>query len=101
MNNLYFTDISGNSSDFNFYQQRDWMSESAVIDNLTYRRGEWKVELIYANKLNPLQFIKRTLSSHSCLRQAAQRAYHMRQMATKALSSATTGTLNQASISFN
>ncbi len=83
LNNLYFTDIRGDSADFSFYYNDDWLSDSAVIDKLTYCRGEWTVELVFAYTLNPIQFIKRAITSHPCPKRAAQKAYFMRRLAAK------------------
>lgn len=83
LNNLYFSDTSGQQADFGFYHNDDWLSDSAVIDNLIYHRGEWNVELVFAYTLNPLQFIKRAITSHPCPKRAAQKAYFMRRLAAK------------------
>lgn len=83
LNNLHFTERKGNLADFRIYYEDLWLSDTAVIDNLHLHKGEWEVELIFAYTVNPLQFIKRRITSHSCPKRAAQQAYYMRRLAAK------------------
>jgi len=83
LNNVHFTERKGNLSDFRLYNDDLWLSDTAVIENLHLYRGEWEVELIFAYTINPLQFIKRRITSHACPKRAAQQAHFMRRLAAK------------------
>lgn len=83
LNDAYFVDSKGNFTDFQFYHDDHWLSDSAVIDNLIYKRGEWNIELVFALHTNPLKFIKRQIMSYSCPKKATLSASLMRRMAAK------------------
>lgn len=83
LNDAYFVDTQGNINDFKFYHDDHWLSDSAVIDHLTYKKGEWNIELIFALHTNPLKFIKRQIVSYSCKKKAELTASLMRRMAAK------------------
>lgn len=83
LNSLFFTERKGNLTDFRLYYDDLWLSDTAVIENLRMYRGEWEVELIFAYTVNPLKFIKRRITSHSCPKRAAQQAHYMRRLAAK------------------
>ncbi|AFK03947.1 hypothetical protein Emtol_2812 [Emticicia oligotrophica DSM 17448] len=83
LNDTYFIDTKGNIQDFQFYHDDHWLSDSAVIDNLIYKRGEWNIELLFALHTNPLKFIKRQIMSYSCPKKATLSASLMRRMAAK------------------
>lgn len=83
LNDAYFVDSKGNINDFKFYHDDHWLSDSAVIDNLNYKKGEWNIELLFALHTNPLKFIKRQIVSYSCPKKANLSASLMRRMAAK------------------
>jgi hypothetical protein len=83
LNDAYFIDSKGNINDFQFYHDDHWLSDSAVIDNLIYKKGEWNIELVFALHNNPLKFIKRQIVSYSCPKKANLSASLMRRMAAK------------------
>ena len=83
LNSLYFSERKGNLTDFRLYYDDLWLADTAVIENLHLYRGEWEVELIFAYIANPLKFIKRRITSHSCPKRAAQQAHYMRRLAAK------------------
>lgn len=83
LNDAYFIDSKGNITDFQFYHDDHWLSDSAVIDNLIYKKGEWSIELLFALHTNPLKFIKRQIVSYSCPKKANLSASLMRRMAAK------------------
>lgn len=83
LNNLHFTERKGNLVDFTFYTDDQWLADTAVIEQLTRSKGEWQVDLLFASIHNPLKFIKRHITSHSCPKRAAQQAHYMRRLAAK------------------
>lgn len=83
LNDVYFIDSKGNINDFHFYHDDHWLSDSAVIDNLIYKKGEWHIDLLFALHTNPLKFIKRQIVSYTCQKKANLSASLMRRMAAK------------------
>ncbi len=83
LNDSYFTETKGNIQDFSFYHDDNWLSDTAVIENLTRFRGEWLVELLFALHNNPLKFIKRQIVSVPCPKRATLTASLMRRLAAK------------------
>lgn len=83
LNDLHITESKGNITDFRFYFDDLWLSDTAVIENLAYVSGQWDVELLFALHTNPLRFIKRQITSYSCLKKATLTASLMRRLAAK------------------
>lgn len=83
LNDLHFLERKGELSDFGFFNDDKWLSETAVIDNLAKVDGQWDIELLFAMHNNPLKFIKRFIVSYSCPRKANLYASIMRRQAAK------------------
>lgn len=83
MNDAFFNEKKGNSSDFRLYFDDLWLSDSAVIEKIYKSKGEWAVDLVFAHIHNPLKFIRRFIVSHPCPKRAAQKAHFMRRLAAK------------------
>ncbi|TDB60386.1 hypothetical protein [Arundinibacter roseus] len=83
MNEQYFVEKKGNLLDFRLYYDDLWLADTAVVDVVHRSKGEWAVDLIFANIHNPLKFIRRYITSHPCPKRAAQKAEFMRRLAAK------------------
>ncbi len=83
LNDLFFAERKGNSSDFRLYFDDLWLSDTAVIDDIHKSKGEWSVDLVFVSIHNPLKFIRRFIVSHPCPKRAAQKAHFMRRLAAK------------------
>ncbi|WP_159476611.1 hypothetical protein [Dyadobacter sp. 3J3] len=83
LNEQYFVEKRGNQSDFRLYFDDLWLADTAVIDDVHRSHGAWAVDLIFASIHNPLKFIKRHITTHSCPKRAAQQGEFMRRAAAK------------------
>lgn len=83
MQGLIQTDMSGVSHDISFYNEDFWLQDTAVIENLELRNGEWNIFLVFAHHNFPLKFIKRRIKNYSCPKKAAITAHYMRRQAAK------------------
>jgi len=83
LNEQYFVEKRGDRSDFRLYFDDLWLADTAVIDDVHRSRGAWAVDLIFASIHNPLKFIKRHITVHSCPKRAAQQGEFMRRVAAK------------------
>ncbi|MBX9892872.1 MAG: hypothetical protein K2Y12_11175 [Chitinophagaceae bacterium] len=77
------TDTAGLQSDISFYNEDFWLQDSAVIENIEYRNGEWNVFLVFAHQAKLLKLIKRKIKNYSCPKKAQLTAYYMRKLAAK------------------
>jgi hypothetical protein len=83
LNNQHFTDKSGDASDMDFIKEDLWLSDTAVIDILRRREGLWEIHLLFVHHQQPLKFLSRRISGHSCPKKATLMAFYMRRMAAK------------------
>ncbi len=83
LSNLFFTEKLGLDSDMNFYRDDFWLSDTAVIELLQFRKGSWDVTLLFAHHKTPLKFLSRRITSHSCPKRARTVAFYMRRLAAK------------------
>lgn len=83
LSNLMFTETLGGRRDMGFYHDDLWLSDTAVIENVSRRKGAWEVILLFAHHKTPLKFIRRRITSHSCPKRAHQMAFYMRRLAAK------------------
>ncbi len=77
------TDINGLNEDASFINEDFWLQNTAVIENVECRSGEWNIYLIFAHHLIPLKFIKRKIVNVSCPKKAFRMAHFMRRQAAK------------------
>ena len=101
INRQHLTERKGNLADFHLYHDDTWLSDTAVIDIVHRHKGEWAVDLLFAYTHNPLQFIRRNITSHSCPKRASQKAELMRRLAAKDQRGTLWVTLNTLIISNN
>ena len=79
----YSTNVNGASLDIDFIKDDYWLQNTAVIENIEKRNGCWMVFLVFAHHMQPLKFIKRSITHYSCQKKAALSAYYMRRLAAK------------------
>ena len=73
----------GNSKDIAFITQDYWLQDTAVVENIQHRNGEWNICLVFAHHLTPLKFIKRKIVNCTSEKKAILTAYYMRRLAAK------------------
>jgi hypothetical protein len=83
LNNLHLTDKNGQDSDILFLSDDWWLSDTAVIENVTRRRGIWEIHLVFAHYKQPLKLLKRMITTTYCARKAALMAEYMKRLAAK------------------
>ena len=83
LNNQHFTEKSGEATDMDFINDDMWLPDTAVIENLFRRRGTWEVHLLFAHHKQPLKFLSRRITAHTCPKRAAQMGFYMRRLAAK------------------
>lgn len=80
---LYSTEQRGVTEDVFFISEDFWLQDTAVVENLECRNGEWSIYLVFAHHLMPLKFIKRKIVNYSCPKKAALVSHYMRRLAAK------------------
>lgn len=83
MNLQQSTDQKGDSPDFNLFYKDEWLMNSAVIDNIVLRNGNWDIYLVFAHVDNPFKIIKKKITKCFSLQKAIFTANHMRRLAAK------------------
>ena len=83
LSSLFFTDKLGFEPDMNFYRDDQWLSDTAVIDQLNCRRGTWEISLLFAHYKTPMKFISRRIAANTCPKKAGTMALYMRRLAAK------------------
>ncbi|KPM49728.1 hypothetical protein [Jiulongibacter sediminis] len=83
LNEMHFTESRGNITDFNIYFDDLWLSDTAVVENLSLVQGMWDIQLLFALSNNPLRFIKRSIVSSPDKKRATLTASLMRRLAAK------------------
>jgi hypothetical protein len=59
LNNLYFTDRPAEELDLRFLSDDWWLSDTAVIESVSKRKGSWEIHLTFVYYLQPCRFIRR------------------------------------------
>ncbi len=83
LNETHFVETKGNLSDFIFLHDDIWLSDTAVIENVSLIYGLWEIELVFVLHTNYLKFIKRKIVSSYCRNKALLTASLMRRLAAK------------------
>lgn len=60
-----------------------WLADTAVIDNINYKKGGWEVFFTFANYKKPLQLIVRKITRCFSEGKAITASYYMRRQAAK------------------
>ncbi|NUN99550.1 MAG: hypothetical protein HUU01_02920 [Saprospiraceae bacterium] len=83
LSNLFFTDKLGDLKDMDFLSDDRWLSDTAVIDQISVHNGLWLISLVFAHHKTPMKFLMRRITSHACPRRAEMMALYMRRLAAK------------------
>lgn len=83
MNLQHTIDKEGGYIDLNLFYSDEWLLDSAVIENVSERNGNWDVYLVFAWVLNPMKLIKRKITRCITLSKAELYANYMRRLAAK------------------
>jgi hypothetical protein len=83
MHILATSEQCGGPKDAAFINDDFWLQDTAVIENIERRNGEWNIYLVFAHHLKPLKFIKRKIVNFVCPKKAALAAHYMRRLASK------------------
>tara|TARA_B100000780_G_C21057559_1_gene424956 strand:+ start:681 stop:1043 length:363 start_codon:yes stop_codon:yes gene_type:complete len=83
MNQQQFDDLYGEYTDLDVFNNDAWLLDSAVIDHIVERRGNWHIYLVFAYSKYPMRLIKRKITSCFTKQKAELSANHMRRLAAK------------------
>jgi hypothetical protein len=83
LNGLHFQERIGAKKDMDFIKDDTWLADTAVIENLWRRRGTWEIHLLFVHYRQPLTFLSRSITQHTCPKRAAVMAAFMRRLAAK------------------
>jgi hypothetical protein len=83
LNNLHLTDTHGENRDTRFLSDDWWLRDTAVIENITRRKGVYEIHLVFAHYRQPLKLLKRVITTTHCPRKATVMAGYMRRLAAK------------------
>lgn len=83
LNNQSLDERVGGRRDFSMLLNDAWLQDSAVIENILFRRGQWEVHLVFAHYTNPYKLIKRRITTCFCKEKAQTYAHYMRRQAAK------------------
>lgn len=83
MNLQQVVDLKGEFTDFDLFYSDEWLLNSAVIDNVIHRDGNWDIYLVFVHVTNPLKLIKRKITKCITHQKACLTANHMRRLAAK------------------
>ena len=83
MNMQSLLDQKGEFTDLDLFYSDEWLLDSAVIDNVTERNGNWDVYLVFAHVVDPMKLIKRKITRCTTLKKAELAAGYMRRLAAK------------------
>ena len=83
MNKQHTVDLRGEYVDLNLFHSDKWLLDSAVIDRIVKRNGNWDIYLIFAYVLDPFKMIRKKITSCTSLQKAKLSANYMRRLAAK------------------
>ena len=83
MNQQDKDDAHGEIIDLDLFYNDQWLLDSAVIDLVVPRHGNWIIYLVFAYAKFPLRLIKRKITKCNTLDKARLTAGYMRRLAAK------------------
>ncbi len=83
MNNHDKDDAHGEIIDLDLFYNDQWLLDSAVIDHVVAREGNWTIFLVFAWVKFPLKLICRKITRCHTLQKANLTAQYMRRLAAK------------------
>lgn len=66
-----------------FIKEEDWLSETAVIEQISKRNGTWCIDLLFAYQPDPLRLIVRKITTETSQKKATLLATIFRRQAAK------------------
>jgi hypothetical protein len=78
-----YEDKLGHESEFNFLRSSHWLADTAVIERLIYRKGQYKIDLLFAHHQQPLKLLIRSITTQSDLKKAEIMSNLFRRQAAK------------------
>lgn len=101
LDNQHFTEKPADESNLLFLKNDWWLSDTAVIDIISYKKGGWEVYLTFANYKKPLQLIVRKITSCFSKEKASTAAHYMRRLAAKDQRGTLTVTIRDLNLCIN
>ena len=101
LTSMALVEKSGEQRDLHFIDEDFWLQDTAVIENIELRNGEWNIYLVFAHHLIPLKFIKRKIVNFACPKKASLTAHYMRRQAAKDQRGTLKVNANLINLSFN
>ncbi len=83
LDNQHFIEKPADEENLLFLKNDWWLADTAVIDTINYKKGEWEVYLTFANYKRPLQLIVRRIIKCYSEVKAKMAAHYMRRLAAK------------------
>jgi hypothetical protein len=59
-----YDDRVGDESEFNFLRSNQWLVDSAVIERLVFRKGQFRIDLVFVHQKQPLKLLVRNITVH-------------------------------------
>lgn len=60
----YTTERLAKPEDLALLQDKEWLAQTAVVENIVRKGEQWMIYLVYANPENPHTFIRRPMKSY-------------------------------------
>lgn len=76
-------DLHGQIIDLDVFFNDAWLQDSAVIEHIRQRDGNWEIALVFAYVWFPLKFIRRKITTYFTEQKANINASYMRRLAAK------------------
>lgn len=73
----------GEESEFNFLRGNQWLVDAAVIERLIYRKGQFRIDLVFAHQKQPLKLLVRNITAHPDRKKAEIMSHLFRRQAAK------------------
>jgi hypothetical protein len=84
INNMSLHDDQlGEESELNFLRANDWLGDTAVIERLVYRAGQYRIDLLFAHHQQPLKLLIRNITVQSSKSKAEIMSQLFRRQAAK------------------
>jgi len=81
--NALFDDRIGDESEFHFLRSNHWLLDAAVVDRINFRKGQFRIDLVFAHQKQPLKLLVRHITVHSDRKKAAIMSQLFRRQAAK------------------
>lgn len=92
-----YDDKLGLESEFNFLRSDSWLGDTAVIERLIYRSGQFRIDLVFAHHEQPLKLLVRNIT----VQPSRKKAEIMSQLFRRQAAKDQRGTLEIQEMAFN